>query len=113
MSGMEVTKELSLARIAYTDPRHLPRSGRATQRATTSHAAQLAHTANDHVGAVVSAERDGQPGPRGHGDVVPVRGKFPAQPGRSFRGDAGWMLLSGCAYHHHRLTPLVPSRRRA
>jgi hypothetical protein len=49
----------------------------------------VAHTADDHAGAILPAELDGQPGPRGDPDVVPVRGKFPAQ----LKLSHGWWVL--------------------
>lgn len=42
---------------------------------------------------MLPAERDGQPGPRGHRRVVPVCGKFLAHPGRPFSWAAGQLLI--------------------
>src|SRR5256884_4289653 len=60
----------------------------------------VARTADDHVGAMLPAERDGQPGPRGDRDVAPVCGKFPAQLGRPFRLAAGRLLIAVDSHEH-------------
>lgn len=53
----------------------------------------VAYTADGHAGAMPPAERDGQPGPRGHRHVVPVCGKFLAHPGRPLSRTAGQLLI--------------------
>src|SRR5260221_12560846 len=60
----------------------------------------VAHAADDHAGAVLPAELDGQPVPRGGRDVVPVRGKLPAQPDRPFRRGAGRLLIAIDGHEH-------------
>jgi len=60
----------------------------------------VAHTADDHAGAMLSAERDGQPRPRGDRDVVPACGKFPAQLDRPFRLGAGRPLITIDSHEH-------------
>jgi enoyl-CoA hydratase/carnithine racemase len=60
----------------------------------------VAHTADDHAGVMLPAERDGQPGPRRDRDVVPVCGKFPAQLDRPFRLGAGWLLITIDSHEH-------------
>jgi hypothetical protein len=60
----------------------------------------VARTADDHVGAMLPAERDGQPGPCGDRDVAPVCGKFPAQLGRPFRLAAGRLLIAIDSHEH-------------
>ena len=52
----------------------------------------VAHTADDHVGAILPAERDGQPG-HAVTENRPSSRKFPAQLDRPFRWGAGRLLL--------------------
>ena len=60
----------------------------------------VAHTADDHAGAMLPAERDGQPGPRGDQDVVPACWKLPAQLDYPFRLGAGQLLIPFDSHEH-------------
>ena len=60
----------------------------------------VAHATDEHAGAMLPAERSGQPGPPDDRDVVPVRGKFLAYLSRPFRW-AGGRLLVGVDGHEH------------
>src|SRR5690348_2700292 len=60
----------------------------------------VAHAADDHVGAMLSAELDGQPSPRSDRDVIPVCGKFPAHLDRPFRLGGGRLLVAIDSHEH-------------
>src|SRR5580692_6942934 len=60
----------------------------------------VTHAADDHVGAMLSAERGGQPCPSDDRDVVPACGKFPAQLDRPFRWGAGRLLIVIDGHEH-------------
>ena len=60
----------------------------------------VADTADDHPGAVLPAERDGQPGPRGDRDVTPAWGKLPAQLDRPVRWRARRPLIAIDGHEH-------------
>src|SRR5579875_734469 len=61
---------------------------------------RVAYAADEHAGVMLPAERGGQPGPRGNGNVVPVRGKVPAQLDGPFRYGAGRLLAAVDGHQH-------------